>query len=54
MRQAGAGCAANQSRRVVPVVTTGLHCGTSAVAGVVGVGGVVPVVTTGLHCGTAV
>ena len=38
---------------VVPVVTTGLHCGTWITPCLTGADGVVPVVTTGLHCGHA-
>jgi len=36
---------------VVPVVTTGLHCGVAGAGSVFVTVGVVPVVTTGLHCG---
>ena len=36
---------------VVPVVTTGLHCGSSESEGGDSTTVVVPVVTTGLHCG---
>ena len=41
-------------RDVVPVVTTGLHCGAAKSPCVLRCDGrVVPVVTTGLHCGSA-
>ena len=39
--------------KVVPVVTTGLHCGDVADVDLHQVLKVVPVVTTGLHCGDA-
>ena len=41
-----------QPPRVVPVVTTGLHCGFQLTIPPVEAQFVVPVVTTGLHCGT--
>ena len=37
---------------VVPVVTTGLHCGWPSAGSSIVIRLVVPVVTTGLHCGT--
>ena len=40
------------SKEVVPVVTTGLHCGKIRAADGAIVDDVVPVVTTGLHCGS--
>ena len=41
----------SQARPVVPVVTTGLHCGGSITRMTASKAFVVPVVTTGLHCG---
>ena len=38
---------------VVPVITAGLHCGTTAGAVKNGEAEVVPVITAGLHCGVS-
>ena len=40
-----------KARAVVPVVTTGLHCGIAVQSSTSEPSKVVPVVTTGLHCG---